>query len=45
MINLFTTFRIKQSEAGHHVLLADGYPIAQGSRATISLNRFYWRAL
>lgn len=40
--DLFAQYRLAQSQAGHMVLLRDGYPIAQGSMATVMLNPFYW---
>jgi hypothetical protein len=44
VIDLFTRFWIKPHGAGGFLLLADGYPIAQGSTETIKRNRFYSRA-
>ena len=43
--DLFHTpvYQVQQSSAGHHVLTRDGWPVAQGSMQTISLNPGYKR--
>lgn len=40
-VDLFARYWIKQSEAGHLVLMRDDYPAAQGSLADIMLNPNY----
>lgn len=41
-MDLFTRFTVVKTEAGHHVLLRDGCPVAQGSMQTLRLSP-YWR--